>query len=114
VLATGGRLAVWDITSGTPGKIDHPLPWADQPELSHLTAPDQLHAVIAAAGFTVVAWNDLTEQAATFMETYLSAQPGPLGLHNFVDNFAQKAHNLTRGLASGRLRAIQGIAHTTT
>jgi len=110
VLVTGGRLAIWDITAGTPGKLDYPLPWADQPELSHLASADQLRAVIDAAGFTVVLWNDLTEQAATLMETFRSAPAGPLGLHSFIDNFAEKANNLTRGLSSGRLRVIQGVA----
>jgi len=37
VLATGGRLAVWDITAGADGEPAYPLPWADRPELSHLT-----------------------------------------------------------------------------
>ncbi len=110
VLVTGGRLAIWDITAGKPGSLDHPLPWADHPELNHLVSADQLRAVIDAAGFTVVHWNDLTEQAATLMETFLSAPPGPLGLHTFIDNFAEKGNNLTRGLSSGRLRGIQGVA----
>ena len=109
-LVTRGRLAIWDITAGTAGRVDYPLPWADRPELSHLVSADQLRAVIDAAGFTVVHWNDLTEQAATLMETFLSAPPGPLGLHTFIDNFAEKANNLTRGLSSGRLRVIQGVA----
>jgi sarcosine/dimethylglycine N-methyltransferase len=113
VLVIGGRLAIWDITAGTRGKLDYPLPWADQPELSHLASADQLRAVIDTAGFAVVHWNDLTEQAATLMETFLSAPPGPLGLHTFIDNFAEKANNLTRGLSSGRLRVIQGVARAT-
>jgi sarcosine/dimethylglycine N-methyltransferase len=110
VLVTGGRLAIWDIAAGRSGQLDYPLPWSDEPELSHLASADQLHAVIDAAGFTIVHWKDVTEQAATLMETFLAAPPGLLGLHNFIDNFAEKSNNLTRGLSSGRLRAIQGIA----
>jgi sarcosine/dimethylglycine N-methyltransferase len=113
VLVTGGRLAIWDVTDGTPGELDYPLPWADEPELSHLASADQLRAYINAAGFTVVQWNDLTEQAAMFMDSFLSGSSGPLGLHAFVDNFAEKAGNLTRGLARGRLRVIQGVARAT-
>ena len=113
VLVAGGRLANWDVTAGTPGALDYPLPWADQPELSHLASADQLRAVIGAAGFAVVHWNDLTEQAASLMETFVSAPAGPLGLHNFIDNFAEKAENLTHGLSSGRLRVIQGVAQAT-
>ena len=47
------------------------------------------------------------------MESFLSAPRAPLGLHTFIDNFAEKANNLTRGLSSGRLRVIQGVAQVT-
>jgi SAM-dependent methyltransferase len=110
VLVTGGRLAIWDITAGAENKLDYPLPWADQPQFSHLTSADQLHALIETSGFAVVHWNDLTEAAAALMESFLSTPPGPLGLHTFIDNFAEKATNLARGLSSGQLRVIQGVA----
>ena len=110
VLVTGGRLAIWDITAGTEGKLDYPLPWANQPQFSHLVSADQLRSVIDTAGFAAVHWNDLTEAARTLMETFLSAPSGPLGLHTFIDNFAEKANNLARGLSSGRLQVIQGVA----
>jgi sarcosine/dimethylglycine N-methyltransferase len=114
VLVTGGRLAIWDIAAGRPGPLDYPLPWADQPELSHLATPGQLRAAVETAGFAVSDWNDLTDQAAGLMEAFVSLPPSPLGLHAFVEDFVQKAGNLARGLASGRLRAIQGIAHAVT
>ncbi len=110
VLVPGGRLAIWDITAGTPGELSYPLPWADQPELSHLASPGQLRAAIESAGFTVELWNDLTGQAAELMTAVLSRPAGPLGLHTFVSDFAAKAANLTRALSTGRLRAIQGVA----
>jgi sarcosine/dimethylglycine N-methyltransferase len=110
VLVTGGRLAIWDITAGTAGKLDYPLPWAERPQFSHLTSAGQLRAVIESAGFAIVEWNDLTDAAAGIMDTFLSTPPGPLGLHNFIDDFAEKADHLARGLADGRLRAIQGVA----
>jgi SAM-dependent methyltransferase len=113
VLATGGRLAVWDVTAGTSGNLDYPLPWADRPELSHLTSADQLRVVIEAAGFAVVQWNDLTEDAAAFMEVLPSAPVGPLGLHTFIHNLAQKVKNLTRGLSGETLRVIQGVSQAT-
>ena len=110
VLVPGGRLAIWDITAGQPGELDYPLPWADRPERSHLTSAGQLRAVIESAGFAVDHWNDLTSEAAALMRAFLSLPANPLGLHAFVGNFAAKAANLTQGLSSGRLRAIQGIA----
>jgi sarcosine/dimethylglycine N-methyltransferase len=110
VLAPGGRLVMWDITSGEGGEPDYPLPWADQPALSHLVASEQLHAIVESCGFAIECWSDLTEQASTMMHTLLALPPNPLGLHAFVADFAEKANNLTAALADGRLRVIQGVA----
>jgi sarcosine/dimethylglycine N-methyltransferase len=51
-----------------------------------------------------------TGLAAEFMSAFLSLPPSPLGLHAFVERFSEKAGNLTRGLSSGRVRVIQGVA----
>ncbi len=112
VLVGGGRLGLWDITSGGRGELDYPLPWADQPERSHVVTPDQLRTVVQSAGFAVEQWNDLTDQATTLMQTLLAQPPNPLGLHTFVTDFKRKAENLTQALADGRLRAVQGVART--
>jgi SAM-dependent methyltransferase len=114
VLVDGGRLALWDITIGDPGQLDWPLPWADEPARSHLVTPDELRTVVESAGFAVEHWNDLTDQAAALMQALLAQPAGPLGLHAFVTDFTRKAENLTRALADGRLRAIQGVARAIT
>lgn len=110
VLVDGGRLAMWDIAIGEPGRLDYPLPWADEPARSHLIAADELRAVVESSGFAFEHWNDLTEQAGALMQAILSAPANPLGLHAFVADFQRKAENLTRALAGGRLRVIQGVA----
>ncbi len=109
VLQTGGRLAIWDIVAGLPGELDFPLPWADEPRQSRLVPDDTLRATIESAGFRITHWHDKTEEAANIMKVFLAAPPGPLGLHTFVDNFVEKAHNLVSGLSNGRLRAIEGV-----
>jgi len=110
VLVTGGRLAIWDITAGAPGEISYPLPWADQPDRSHLASAAGLRAAIESAGFEIAHWNDLTDQAAPLMQMVIARPAAPLGLHAFVTDFAAKAANLTRGLTAGRLHVTQGIA----
>lgn len=112
VLNEGGRLAMWDITSGD-GELDYPLPWADQPGLSHLATPAELRAAVESSGLAIESWNDLTDQAASIMDMVLSQPPDPLGLHVFVPGFAEKAKNLSAALADGRLRAIQCLARRT-
>jgi sarcosine/dimethylglycine N-methyltransferase len=109
VLRSRGRLAIWDIVAGTPGELTFPLPWADRPELSHLVSADLLRDTIGAAGLSATHWSDMTEDAVAVMEIFLSTPPGPLGLHNFVDNFLVKANNLVDGLSVGRLRAVQAV-----
>jgi SAM-dependent methyltransferase len=110
VLVPGGRMAIWDITAGVPGDIGYPLPWADQPDRSHLVTPARLRATIESAGLAVSQWNDLTTQAAAFMQAVIARPAAPLGLHSFIPGFAAKAANLTRALSAGRLHAIQAIA----
>ena len=110
VLVDGGRLALWDITSGGSGELEFPLPWADGPSRSHLATAGQLRIAVESAGFAIEHWADLTEQAATLMVALVSLPPSPLGLHAFVTDFEQKAKNLTAALADGRLRAIQAVA----
>ena len=110
VLKQDGRLAMWDITSGGHGELGYPLPWADQPELSHLATSDELRTSVESSGFAIESWNDLTDQAASIMVMVLSQPPDPLGLHAFVPGFAEKAKNLSAALTDGRLRAIQCLA----
>ncbi|MGD1112410.1 MAG: hypothetical protein ABR885_19570 [Mycobacterium sp.] len=69
-----------------------------------------MRAVVETSGFAFEHWNDLTEQAVALMQAMLSAPANPLGLHAFVTDFNRKAENLTRALADGRLRVIQGVA----
>ena len=110
VMVSAGRLAMWDIVSGERGEPDFPLPWADEPGLSHLAKSDQLRAAVESSGFGIEHWNDRTEQASATMQTMLALPPGLLGLHAFVPDFAEKAKNLTNALTDGRLRVIQGVA----
>ena len=110
MLVGGGVLAIWDITFGERGELDFPLPWADEPAVSHLVTSEALRAAVESSGFAIDQWNDLTDQASALMQTILTLPPSPLGLHAFVPDFARKAANLTAALTDGRLRAIQGLA----
>jgi sarcosine/dimethylglycine N-methyltransferase len=110
VLVTGGRLAIWDITAGEPGELSYPLPWADQPDRSHVVPTAQLRAAIEGAGFAIDHWADLTGNAGPVMRAVISQPPGPLGLHAFVPDFAVKVTNLIQAMAAGRLCVIQAVA----
>jgi SAM-dependent methyltransferase len=112
VLAPGGHLGVWDVTTSAGAEPAFPLPWSDRPDTSHLVTAADLRSTIEAAGFDVVHWADLTEPAADFMRDIVAIPPGRLGLHAFVPDFATKLANLTDALSDGRLRVVQGVART--
>ena len=75
VLAGGGRLAVRDIVAAQDREPDFPVPWADRPQYSHLTTFDRLRTAIETSGFEIEQWNDLTDHAATTMQTLLTLPP---------------------------------------
>ncbi|HEX4437195.1 MAG TPA: methyltransferase domain-containing protein [Solirubrobacteraceae bacterium] len=109
VLASGGRLALWDVVAGPEQPIRFPVPWAVEPELSHLVTADELRSITAEAGFQARAWNDLTDVAVQAMDTLLAAPPGPLGLQVFVPDLPAKAANLARNLRENRARVVQAV-----
>jgi sarcosine/dimethylglycine N-methyltransferase len=109
VLVAGGRLALWDMLAGSEQPIRLPVPWALEPELSHLVTADELRSITAAAGFEMQAWNDLTEQAIPAMDALLAAPPSPLGLQVFVPDLPVKAANLVENLREGRTRLLQAV-----
>ena len=109
VLAPGGRLAIWDVTAGPEQPIRYPVPWADEPSVSHLVTPSELRRILLSCGFEIEAWNDLTEPALEPTRRFLAAPAGPLGLHVFVPDFRTKAANLVANGAENRTRLIQAV-----
>jgi ubiquinone/menaquinone biosynthesis C-methylase UbiE len=109
VLASGGRLALWDIVAGPEQPIRFPVPWAVEPELSHLVTAEALRSITAEASFKALAWNDLTDVAVQAMDTLLAAPAGPLGLQVFVPDLPVKAANLARNLRENRARVVQAV-----
>jgi SAM-dependent methyltransferase len=110
VLRPGGRLALWDATAGPRGPLVFPVPWADVPERSHLITPDGLAATLRGAGFTLEAWNDLTEFAVAAMAPIFEAPTDPLGLQLVVPDIQSKVMNLLTNAREDRLRLIQAVA----
>lgn len=115
VLRSGGTLAIYDVVAAGGGPIHLPVPWAREPEASHLATAPALREMLVAAGFQVRAWKDSTPQALQWCETLakrMAAQgPPPLGLHLLMgETFPAMAHNLGRNLMEGRIGTVQAIA----
>src|SRR5271170_1244572 len=107
VLKPGGRLALQDVAQGPGGAVLFPVPWADTPSLSFLRGADETRALLEAAGFTVLRWDDNSAAALAEAEAErarLAAGPrSPLGLHLVLGpSFADKARNGQRNQSEGR------------
>ena len=64
VLRPGGRLAFQEPMAGPVGPPIFPLMWARDAAQSFLRAPDEMRALIEAAGFRVRVWDDVTAEAS--------------------------------------------------
>ena len=113
VLRPGARLAFFDIMAGPEKPMHFPVPWADTPDISFLLEPEEVRALVEAAGFEVAAWLDLSQDAIAFFEA-MAAGPAPtdtpLGLPLIIPDFPAKAANLVRSFNEDRGRLVRAVA----
>ena len=114
VMKPGARLCIYDMMKKNDEPIAFPVPWADGPETSHLTTPDDMRALLSAAGFEVVEVEDRSDIARDFFRQRLnapSAAPPALGIHIVLGQSArQKFENTLANIEAGRLGPVQIIA----
>lgn len=117
VLRPGGRLALYEICAGEPRPIHFPVPWAEDPSLSHLVPPGRLRRVAEDAGFSVRIWEDVSASALDWFRGVLAGAadrpvdaPPPLGLNVLMgESTPTKASNTTQNLAEGRIRVVRAV-----
>ena len=128
VLAPGGRLAIHDVVARDGDPPRYPLPWASEPEASHLRSAGQTRAAVARAGFTELGYTDQTQVSADWFAAQLRPAPAatapspsapagalPFGLPVIMGpRFAEMTRNLAGNLADGRLGVLQLVAERTT
>jgi ubiquinone/menaquinone biosynthesis C-methylase UbiE len=116
VLKPAGRLAIQDVAQGPGGVPHYPVIWADTPATSFLRTPEETRALLEAAGFQVLAWQDNTDAAIaeTQAERARAAASGTvqpiLGVHVVVGpTFRDKARNGHRNMRENRIRLINAV-----
>lgn len=108
VLRTGGRFALFDVIDGGSGELLLPVPWATNPEHSHLVTRDELRALLESSGFRIDVWEDPTAEMLEMMRAMVGGPPGaaagppPLGPFLIIDDFATKGASYTQNMAEGR------------
>jgi ubiquinone/menaquinone biosynthesis C-methylase UbiE len=102
VLKPGGKLALQEVAAGPGGPPHYPVQWAREPSISFLYSQQETRAMLEAAGFHVVTWQDTTEpalQSATARARNAVSPPPALGTHLILGSdwqamFRNSARNL--------------------
>lgn len=115
VLKPGGAFAVYDILQGAGGEPHFPVPWARDPSISFLVAPEELRALLAASGFEIVAWRDTTAAGRDWFRGVAGrlrdGGPPPLGFHLLLGpEFAAMGANQLRNLEEDRIALVEVVA----
>ena len=108
VLKPGARFVAFDIVTKGGQDIQFPVPWAREPENSHLATVEEMETELTGAGFEEIVFHDRTDLAVQFLEAAAAQRaqtgsPPPLGLHIlfgpiFRDAFANITQNTQNGL----------------
>jgi sarcosine/dimethylglycine N-methyltransferase len=115
VLRPGGRFAIFDvIDGGGGGELLLPVPWATEPEHSHLVTRDEQRSLLERAGFRVDVWEDPTEEMVAVLRAMLAgpppgASPSPLSPNLFIDDLATKGERYFANMESGRTALILAV-----
>jgi len=114
VLKPGGRFGIYDILQGEGGDVLYPVPWAREPSISHLATPDQMQALLSAAGFKILSVTDSTDEGQKWFEAMAERmkQGGapPLTFRTFLgDDFPAMTQNQVRNLQERRIRTVSYV-----
>jgi len=115
VLKPGGTLAIYDVLAGPSGPVLFPVPWAQTPATSFLVEPEELRALLTAAGFRITDWSDTPAAARHWFVSLaekirLEGLPA-LGFHVLLGpDFGTMAQNQGRNLEEGRIVLAQVVA----
>jgi len=111
VLRPGGRFVFQDICTGNGEPLDFPVPWASEPEQSHLFAPLELRALLVELGLEERVFRDVSDATRAFRAAHPPpAELSPLGTHLIMGPRArEKGKNSAGNLAKGRIAFVQGV-----
>jgi SAM-dependent methyltransferase len=118
VVRPGGRLAMHEIMAGKVQPPHYPVPWARTPDISFISPPETVRALIANSGFREIAWQDQTQSALEwFSQRVAAGQSGassPVSLQLILgDVFAPAFANQVPNLKEDRIAIIMAVFERT-
>lgn len=112
VLRSEGIFAIQASLAGSNEGLEYPLFWANHPDISFLTTPEELRRLMAQAGLIQLEWEDITQRAIELSRRQQAIRPEdrpPLGLSVIYDDVPIKSRNTLRGLEQGQMIDISAI-----
>lgn len=115
VLKPGSNLVLYEVCGGANTPVYFPVPWAQDGSMSFLVPPVSFRNIVAATGFDITDWRDLTDfarEAFSQVEQPTPATELPvLGVYLLVGrDIKTKAWNLRRNLDEDRVSLIEAVA----
>jgi ubiquinone/menaquinone biosynthesis C-methylase UbiE len=106
VLKPGRRFVIYDVLQGEGGPVIYPVPWARDPSLSALATPEEMRALLAEAGFAILAEQDTTDACVAWFRG-LATQGASPGIQLFMGaDFPQMVRNQVQNLTERRIRVV--------
>ncbi|MCZ2108335.1 MAG: class I SAM-dependent methyltransferase [Dehalococcoidia bacterium] len=111
MLRPGARFAFFDVLRGAnPEPLDYPLPWAAEPSISFLHDVARTRALVEGAGFEILEWRELTQQAPVLnRQAAALATPGLTLRIILGESFGDRIRNIAAATADGRLTLLQAV-----
>lgn len=122
ILKPGGQLLLHEIVAGTNKEpITLPVPWASEPEHSHLPDNAGLRSLFENHGFTINSWEDISDNTLNWRKKHSERESGERKTGHtqqksplnptliFGTRFQQMGKNVQQNLANGRISIIQAI-----
>lgn len=116
VLKPGGRFVAYDVVGGAGGEVRYPVPWARDSSTSHLATPEEMRALLADAGLSVISEIDSSDSSREWFSTMAArlaeSGPPPVTFAAFLgSDFAEMARNQVANLAEDRIRTVMFVCH---
>ena len=114
VLRPGARFAIYEVLAGEGGELRFPVPWAREPSISHLVKPEEMQALLEAAGLRVARVEDSTGRSQAWFEAMaarLASGTSPaVTFQAFLGNdFPAMAKNQVLNLRERRIRTVSYV-----
>lgn len=110
LLSPGGIFAFQEIAAGPVQPAYYPSGWATTASTSFLYAPDEVRAMLIAAGFSEVEFEDFTEASTEAQQQRLTTgEAGNIPSYNPPEVIILSAQNAVRSAKENRTRAIRGV-----